>query len=268
MAKIYAVMNRKGGTGKTTTAIALAQGLARRRYEEGYTGDTAVLLVDLDPQGHVAGSLDLDTGGRCLSQFFLDRSNYGRVLMRAANESHARRGMWVVPATDNLTEAKRALIVNGKIDDALEWALGETRKLFEYIVLDCPPTLDFLQTAVYRFADLAVVPVRADYLSLNGAMQHTRDIVAAQQAGSKIAIKALVPTFFDTRINQCSAVVSRLIEVYGRDKVTVPIPSTIRVAEAPEYGMTVFEYAESRSSDNMAQIAAMAYNRVVERVMI
>jgi chromosome partitioning protein len=257
-AKVYAVMNRKGGTGKTTTAVALADGLARRA--EGRSN--AVLLVDLDPQGHVAQSLAIETNGRCLSQLLLDTAGFHDVLLQVPNSS----GLWIAPASNQLVEAKRKLIMSRKIDGCLELALNELSGVFDYIILDCPPNLDLLQTAVYKFADAAIVPVRADYLSLQGAIQHTKDIIDAQEHGSKFAIKIIVPTFFDGRKNQHNAIIAYLRKFYGQRKVAAPIPETIRVAEAPEYGMTIFEYANSRPSDGKAQEALLAYEQLVESV--
>jgi cellulose biosynthesis protein BcsQ len=218
-----------------------------------------------------------------VSQVLLGDEGLRDTIMQAGTDEHPRRGLWVLPATNELAAAKHELVAREAVatvvkryggrqsstttlDDVLTAALGPLADVFEYVILDCPPTLDVLQTAVYRFAGAAIVPVKADFLSMAGALQHTRDIVSAQAAGIQVAIMAIIPTFMDTRLGQARDVFLALVETYGPDKVAQPIPLTVKLSEAPEFGMTIFEYAE-HTRNTYAQAAADAYMDTVRRIL-
>jgi chromosome partitioning protein len=120
--------------------------------------------------------------------------------------------------------------------------LGPARQVFDYIILDCPPTLDMLQEAVHNFADAAIVPVKTDFQSTSAAGRHTRDILEDQASGIDISIKAIVPTFVDSRLRLTKSMLEQLQRTYGR-LVTEPVPHTVKVAEAPASGgLTILEY--------------------------
>ncbi len=264
-AMVFTVENRKGGVGKTTTAVTLAAGLARRCHENGGGN---VLLVDLDPQGDAARGLGLDPNGRCLSKVLLGSGGVAELranVMPATREGAggpARPNLFVLPASDALAQAKTRIIsqaaanmvsklLNGdKSEDdddqlvmLLERKLAIARQAFKYIILDCPPTLDVLQQAVHHFADAAIVPVKVDYHGTSATARHTQNILDDQAAGISITITAIVPTFFHTRHNLTQAMMEQLAERYGRKVIMTPIPNTVRVAEAPAVdGLTIFEY--------------------------
>ena len=187
-AKVYTVENRKGGVAKTTTAVTLAAGLAQKLQANG---DGRVLLIDLDPQGDAARALGLDPGERCLSHVLTGTGTLRDNVMsadRAADGGPARPNLYLLPASDNLREAKETLLSqltvnmvmsqirgrNGGSDvvpmvDILDDRLGPAKEVFDFIILDCPPTLDMLQEAVHKFADAAIVPVKADFHSTSAA---------------------------------------------------------------------------------------------------
>ena len=109
-AVIYAVINRKGGTGKTTSSVNLADGLNRRAHQSGAGGDFNVLIIDLDPQGHTAKALNVDPQGKCVSQVLVGGANIRDVIVSASTPEHKRPGLWVIPASDELAAAKQILI--------------------------------------------------------------------------------------------------------------------------------------------------------------
>jgi chromosome partitioning protein len=262
-ASVYTVENRKGGVAKTTTAVNLAYGLSRRLLEKG--GGGRVLIVDLDPQGDTARALGLQPDGRCLSYVLTGEGTLRDNIMpadRADDGGPSRPNLFVLPASDNLRSAKETLLSqltvnmvmaqirgrgsdNGIVPmvDILNDRLGPAKQVFEYIILDCPPTLDMLQEAVHNFADAAIVPVKADFHSTSAVGRHTRNILDDQAGGINISIKAIVPTFVDQRLRLTRNMLDQLRRTYGT-LVSEPVPNTVRVAEAPASGgRTVIEYA-------------------------
>jgi chromosome partitioning protein len=273
-AKVYAVMNRKGGVGKTTTAVTLGVGLARRlREEEG----GHVLLVDLDPQGNVAPSLGLRVNGATIAELLMGERPADECIMGGGEQ---RPNLFVLPSNDDLAGVKTELVareaaaaataaissrLGGRrrerqeqnIDQILKERLDIAARAFDYIILDCPPSLDMLANAVYHFADAAIVPVKPDYLGTTGTGQHTANIVEAQAAGIDIRIGWVVPTFFRQREVLANEMLDSLQRMYGK-RVTPPIPQAAAVEQAPASGgLTILEYDPSSP-------AAEAYQQLVE----
>ncbi|MFN2224174.1 MAG: ParA family protein [Candidatus Promineifilaceae bacterium] len=274
-AKIYAVVNRKGGVGKTTTAVTLGHGLAKKLEGQGH-----VLIVDLDPQGNVATSLGLKAEGQDIAGVLTGEVSVEEAVLhadRSRSGGPSRSNLWVLPASDALADAKLTLVANAALSSVLDQFGGRTVKAvptdqllqtylakavatFDYIVLDCPPSLDMLGTAIYHFADEAVVPVKVDYLGVGGAARHTQDIIEAQAAGINIKVGVIVPTFVRAREVLARQMLSALIDSYGKSRVAVPIPQSVVVEQAPASGgLTVFEYAPD-------SVPAQAYWRLVEKV--
>lgn len=270
---VYAVANRKGGVGKTTTAVTLAHGLARRLQAEGKrNGSGYVLLVDLDPQGSAGVCLGVRPKNGDIGEVLLGERDVREVVMPTGEH---RPGLYLLPATDNLSEAKSDLIGlaavaqlskreqtrrRGNIEELLNERLGIARQVFRYIILDCPPSLDVFSDAVYHFADAAVVPVKLDFLGATGTKQHTGNIIQAQAEGINIHIEVVVPTFYRKRERLPNQMLAALIKQYGRSTVSEPIPQAADLERAPGAGgQTVWEYAPESP-------AALAYGKLVERL--
>jgi chromosome partitioning protein len=279
-AKVFTVENRKGGVGKTTTTVTLGVGLARRLQQNGGGN---VLIVDLDAQGDAARGLGLDPGNRCISHVLLGDGGVEPLRAnvmpadRAGSGGPARPNLFILPATDRLSEAKEDILTelailaarslrqrwsdgNRHLVNVLDEKIGLAKKAFEYIVIDCPPTLDMLQQAVHQYANYAVVPVKVDFHGASATGRHTSNILEDQAAGIDIKISAVVPTFVNARHNLPKAMMLNLIQTYGGQVVTKAIPNTVRVAEAPASGgLTILEYMPDSP-------AATAYEDLVDRV--
>ncbi len=277
---VYTVENRKGGVGKTTTAVTLAVGLARRLHDDGGGN---VLLIDMDPQGDAARGLGLAPNGRCVSNILLSDSGVDmlRANVMSADRKRAggpaRPGLYVLPASDKLSEAKEDILTQFALEaarsirgrrsggerqlvDILDEKLGLAKQAFSYIIIDCPPTLDLLQQAVHQYADYAVVPVKIDFHGTSATGRHTGNILQDQADGIDITIAAIVPTFVNARHRLTKSMMRELIRAYSQQVIARAVPNTVKIAEAPASGgRTILEYMPDSP-------AAVAYQDLVDRL--
>lgn len=280
---VLSVENRAGGVAKTTTATVLALGLSRKIAPVG----GKVLIIDLDPQGDSATTmLGLRPGPRCVSRLLDGKMDIRQAVQqnvmsadRQADGGPSRPGLYVLPASDRLVEAKTAmveevgrevqrLIISGRTDyqnfptiaSLFLKRLGPLTKIFEFIILDCPPTLDAFQQAVHVFADAAIVPTQLDFKSARATFKHAQGIIADQQNGIDCHVAYLVPVMIDPRLNLTQAMMERFQkEGYAR-RMSPPVPRSVRVSEAPASGgLTILEYEP-------AHPAALAYQQLVDMV--
>lgn len=292
---VLAVVNRKGGVAKTTTAINLAHGLSRKfllrvddadlpsirqrerlyqyRGRHYYIGGH-VLLIDFDPQGHCARGLGVEVGTADLGNVLLGRQSltHGIISTDRADNGYPRPNLWLLPASDNLETAKETLRsqaflfkgvqTNPKEDllTVLKRRLDYALQRFDFVILDCPPSVDSLSQAVYEFADGAIVPVKPDYFSVAGTRQHIEDIHQAQLRGIQIDVHTIVPTFNVARQRLDQQMVQMLQDSHG-ERVSMPIPRSQMVAEAPAHQRTLFEF-----DPRFRNPATIAYQKLVDRV--
>lgn len=276
MATVLASVNRKGGVGKTTTAVNLAHGLAKRL---GENGGGNVILVELDPQGDVSRALGLDPEERCISKVLTGHATLRESILRAdrsATGGPARPNLFVLPASDRLKRAKSNLLARNvlssanfsleedeetiPVDELLDYHLSPLKQAFQFIILDCPPSLDMLETAVYKFADQAIVPVKVDYHGAAATVNHTNNIIDEQNRGIDIKIGAVVPTFVRPRQRLAKQMLTSLVRRYGKKTVTLAIPGTVIVEQSPALGgLTLFESAPDSAPTK-------AYQDLVDKV--
>lgn len=280
---VLSVENRAGGVAKTTTATVLALGLSRKVAANG----GKVLIIDLDPQGDSAATMmGLKPGSRCVSRLLDGKADLRGAIQqnimsadRQAEGGPSRPGLYVIPAGDRLVEVKTALVeeVGREVQRLLSGGhtdyqnfptiaslfvkrLMPLTKVFDFIVLDCPPTLDAFQQAVHMFADAAIVPTQLDFKSARATFRHAQGIIADQAKGIDCYVAYLVPVMVDPRLNLTQAMMERFQkEGYAR-RMSPPIPRSVRVSEAPARGgLTILEYEP-------AHPASVAYQQLIDMV--
>ena len=266
---IYAVVNRKGGTGKTTTTVNVAARIAQLRPTE------RVLIIDLDPQGHTAVALGVQGNGRCVGDFLADRKAFRDVVVSGSNAHMKRPNLFVIPATNRLQDTLAELnltlgmqyFTHGDryqgplMANILAYRLNDWLGHFRYVFLDCPPSLGLLSNAVYDLADRVIVPVRMAYLDTAGAGQNIEDIYYAQDSGAEIRITAVVPTFYRPRERVTQFMLQQIQDSYPRSVISEPIPQSTVIEQSQASGQqTIFEFAPDSPP-------ALAYDNLVERIL-
>ncbi|MCF6444620.1 ParA family protein [Nereida sp. MMG025] len=235
MTKTIAVANQKGGVGKTTTAINLSAGLA----ELGRT----VLLIDLDPQGNATTGLGLEKSDDDLTIYDVLLSE---VPLREATKLTSFEGIEVVPATTDLSSADIDLIANEKrsflLRDALRGPAAATSQ-YDYIIIDCPPSLNLLTVNAMVAAHSILVPLQSEFFALEGLSQLMKTIREVREsANPDLRIEGIVMTMHDVRNNLAQQVEADARNVLGELVYKTIVPRNVRVSEAPSFAMPVLEY--------------------------
>lgn len=243
--RVLAVFNHKGGTGKTTTAVSIAAGLARQGRR--------VLLVDTDAQGNVAVSLGASS----------ERSLYHVLVMGLAIQQAVkpvRENLDLLPSNETLAAAELYLAGRQNRDRVLRERLYNATQGYDYVVIDCSPSLSLMNQNALVFADSVLVPVACDYLSLVGVRQVIKTIKNVNSLlHHPVQIYGVLPTFYDARARICRDAWGTMKEHFG-ERCFNPIRNTTRIKEAPAQGKTIFEHAPDSN-------AAQDYLRAVERII-
>ena len=234
-AKIIAIANQKGGVGKTTTTINLAAALAE-------TG-ARVLIVDLDPQGNASTGLGLEVAARRVTVYdlLLEEAPLGEVIQPTMQD-----GLSIIPSTVDLSSADIELISNEKRSFLLHDALRQPAMdgyAFDYVLIDCPPSLNLLTVNAMVAAHSVLVPLQSEFFALEGLSQLLLTIREIRQtANPALRIEGVVLTMFDSRNNLSTQVEQDARDNLGELVFRTRIPRNVRVSEAPSYAMSVLRY--------------------------
>lgn len=252
MGRVIAIANQKGGVGKTTTAINLSSCLAEKGKK--------VLAVDMDPQGNMTSGLGVDKESieKTIYDLIIGQADINEVLEREVIEN-----VDIVPTSIELSAAEIELIgVEGK-EYIIKKAIDQVKDNYDFVIIDCPPSLSMLTVNAMTTADSVLVPIQCEYYALEGLSQliHTVELVKSR-LNSNLQIEGVVFTMYDARTNLSLQVVENVKDNLQQNVYKTIIPRNIRLAEAPSHGMPINHYdPKSAGSDSYMRLAEEVMNK-------
>ena len=232
MSEILAVVNQKGGVGKTTTCINLSASLSKTKRK--------VLLVDLDPQSNATRGCGVDPHGlsTSINDLLLGRSSADETIIRTDNIDFS-----LLPATPDLTEAEVMLISSEHKEYTLKNLLSGFNTEYDYIIIDCPPSLNILTVNALSASSGVLIPVQCEFFALQGLSELITTIDTIKNSSNTgLIIKGIIRTMFDPRNNLATDVSAKLLKFFDDKVYRTIIPRNITLAEAPSHGMPVINY--------------------------
>ena len=248
--KILAIINQKGGVGKSTTAVNLAAALGAMNKE--------VLLVDLDPQGNATSGYGIDKRALdgCVYDVLLGETPVEDVILACVG-----KGVDVLPSTINLAGAEVELVNEMARENRLKSALGSLRGRYDFILIDCPPSLGLLTINALVAADKLLVPIQCEFYALEGVTKLLDSMKRVKNMlNPSLDIYGIVLTMYDSRTNLSNQVVSEVQSFFGDTVFDTLIPRTVKLSEAPSYGQPILDYAPENKG-------AEAYNDLAREVI-
>ncbi|MFI3200013.1 MAG: AAA family ATPase [Eubacteriales bacterium] len=250
MGKIIAIANQKGGVGKTTTSINLASSLAEKGKK--------ILLIDADPQGNTTSGYGIDKNK-------LEHTIYELILSECSIKEciieHVIKNVSIIPANINLAAAEIELIGVDKKEYILKNEVDYIIDAYDFVIIDCPPSINTLTINAMTTADSVIVPIQCEYYALEGLSQiiHTINLTK-ERLNPKLDMEGVVFTMFDSRTNLSNQVVDNVKNHFKQNVYDTIIPRNIRLAEAPSYGIPINMY-EPKS------IGSEMYMKLAEEVI-
>ncbi|PPH07386.1 chromosome partitioning protein [Rathayibacter sp. AY1H3] len=250
--RVITISNQKGGVGKTTTTVNLAAGLAR--------GEAKVLVIDLDPQGNASTALGIEHRAETASVY--DVIVNDTPLAEVVQKSPEFASLYGVPATIHLAGAEIELVSlvarEQRLRRALDRMLDTMDEPFDYVFIDCPPSLGLLTINAFVAAREVLIPIQCEYYALEGLSQLLKNIdLIERHLNPNLGVSTILLTMYDGRTNLSQQVAADVREHFPKEVLRAVIPRNVRISEAPSYGQSVISY-DPQSSGSLAYLEAAA----------
>lgn len=249
MGKIICFSNQKGGVGKTTTAINLSAYVAKAGRK--------VLLIDFDPQGNSTSGFGVEKNQLELTcyDFLMGDCSADKVIQKTMVEN-----LSILPCNIDLAAAEVDLVTVPSRESVLKSRLTDIKKDYDYIFIDCPPSLGLLTLNALVASDSVIIPIQSEFFALEGLSQLMNTIkIVKMRLNAALAINGVVLTMYDTRTTMSKQVTAEIHKYFGAKMYTVPIPRNVRLVESPSFGVPIFLHSPHSG--------ALAYSALTEQFL-